>query len=115
MNMRMPYEIESPEGYDAVYPKTIAKFLASLGSSNVDASPAGKYGSVDNVSSHLVDLINTKYILVLKKDETGKVNPNEKIPKKFQSEKYTPIFSEKSVVVLENKHAFEKAFMVYNY
>ena len=116
MNMRMQYRIETPEGYDAVYPQSIAQYVASSGSENVNASPAGKYGFIDREDSKLVDLINTKYLLALKKDSEGKPSKDGSIPDKYQdTSKYKLSFEDKSVVVIERNNAYPRAFMVYEW
>src|SRR3989344_4947534 len=61
VNMRMPYGLESLEGYDAVYPLRIAQLLAALNGGRSGTDPLGRYGTVDDDTSRLLDLINTKY------------------------------------------------------
>jgi len=115
MNMRMAYNLESPEGYDAVYSKDIAQFLASLSSSNIKATTAGRYGFIDKEDSHLVDLMNTKYQLVLKRDQFGRASKEGKIPPYYLKDKYKVAFEDKTVVVLENINALPRASVVYDW
>lgn len=116
MNMRMQYRIETPEGYDAVYPQFIAQYIASLGSENLNASPAGKYGILDREDSRLVDMINTKYLLALKEDPDGNPSANGSIPDRYQdSSKYKLSFEDKTVAVLERNNAYPRALMVYEW
>lgn len=114
MNMRMAYGLESPEGYDAVYPQRIAQFLASMGSSNSSATTAGRYGFVDNEESHLIDLMNTKYLLAHKVDDKGKPDKNGKVLESYLVNNEVS-FESGSVAVLKNKDALERAFMVYQW
>lgn len=115
MNMRMQYGLESPEGYDAVYPQRVAQFLASLGSSDPDATLAGRYGFVDNERSHLMDLVNTKYLLAVRFD-AGLKKPSSSgdIPANYL-EGNELAFEDGSTVVLKSKDALERAFMVYDW
>lgn len=115
INILMPYKITTLEGYDAMYPLKFAKYLSVLNSGNLDATPMGRYGSVNSASSPLFDLSNTKYILTLKKDQYG--NPSEvgELPLKFQKDHLKEIFQDKHVAILENTRVLDRAFMVYQW
>ena len=112
INMMMPYEIETVEGYDAVYPLNYAQYLAALNSEQVGGDPMGRYGSVSNVNSKLFDLANGKYVLALKRDQEGKPDTTGNIPEKFSNPKLKKVFEDKTVVVLENISALPRAFFV---
>lgn len=114
INMKMPYRLEALEGYDAVYPLSIAKFLAAQGGL-VGTTPLGRYATVDNDTSHLLDLTNTKYYLALKVDERGKPSPEGEVPERFKEERFQKVFEDKSTVVFESKSALPRAFMVYEW
>ncbi|MDO8638556.1 MAG: YfhO family protein [Candidatus Daviesbacteria bacterium] len=115
INFLMNYQIETVEGYDAVYPIRYAKFLGVLNSGDVSASPMGRYGSVSNVNSPLLPLANAKYILALKKDLSGKPDPQGNLPAKFKQSFLRPVFSDRSVVVLENTRVLPRAVMFYDW
>jgi hypothetical protein len=115
INIRMAYKLESLEGYDAVYPVNIAQFIAALNSGRPDTSPQGRYGTVSNLHSRLLDLTNTKYLLVLKRNEGGDPDPEGSIPKQFMNEKYKIVFEDKTTTVLENRQVLPRAFMVYDW
>ena len=115
MNMRMHYKLESPEGYDAVYPVYISRFLAVLSSGNSKATFAGRYGFVDKEDSHLLDLINTKYYIALKKDDKGKPSPTGDLPQIYKNQKFTKVFEDRSVVILSSESANDRAFIVYDW
>jgi uncharacterized membrane protein (UPF0136 family) len=114
MNIRMQYGLESPEGYDAVYPQRIAQFLATSGSSNSSATTANRYGFVDNEESPLIGLMNTKYILALKTDEKGKPSPNGEVSPSLY-EKNNLAYESGSVAVMEKNNYIDRAFMVYQW
>ncbi len=115
INIRMAYKLESLEGYDAIYPVDIAQFIATINSEKPGASPQGRYGTVSNLQSHLLDLANTKYLLVLKRNAKGDPDPEGNIPKEFSLEKYKVAYEDKTTVVLENKEVLPRAFMVYDW
>lgn len=115
INLRMPYGLESPEGYDAVYTVSIAKFLSALNDMSGNATFTGRYGSVDREDSHLLDLLNTKYFLAVKTDKQGNVDPKGSLPKIYQSSRFRVAYEDKSTVVLESKSVLPRAFMVYDW
>ncbi len=115
INMRMPYNLESPEGYDAVYIVSIARFLSALNNMSGNATFTGRYGSVDREDSHLLDLLNTKYFLAVKRDKRGDVDPKGSLPKIYQSPRFKIAYEDKSTVVLESKSVLPRAFMVYDW
>lgn len=116
LNMKMAYFLESLEGYDAIYPVSIAKFIAIMNSEKPEAAPQGRYGSVTNLASPLLSLTNTKYLLALKKDEYNKPKITGKLEPWFLDMKhFEPVFEDKTTVVLENKKVMPRAFMVYDW
>jgi hypothetical protein len=115
MNMLMPYELETVGGYDAVYSLNIAKFIAVVNSEKPDADPQGRYGTVSNPNSKLLDLVNTKYLLVKKENEKGDPDKEGNLPKDINQEKYRPVFEDKTTVVLENTQVLPRAFVVYDW
>lgn len=112
INMMMSYKQDTVEGYDAVYPVTYAKYLATLNSGQTDTTPQGRYGSVSNFDSPLFDLANAKYILALKRDKNGKPSTDGMLPDKFLNPNFKKVFEENKVVVLENVSAQPRAFFV---
>ena len=112
INMMMPYDIETIEGYDAVYPLNFARYLSALNAGRVDTDAMGRYGSVSSVESRLLDLANVRYLLALKKDKSGKPTPDGDINERFKTDKLKPVFEDRSVVVLENTQVLPRAFFV---
>lgn len=112
MNMWSSYNLSSPSGYDAVYPLTIAKYIAAANSGIASTSPMGRHGSFDNVISPLFDLANNKYILALKRDKLAKPDINGNVSDEYNINKFIKIFEDKSVAVLENKNVFPRVFFV---
>jgi len=114
INMRVPFGLESLEGYDAVYPLRTAKFISFLNSERPGAGPMLRYGIVDNDISKLLDLVNTKYYLTHKLDQRGPA-PSGDIPEKFKTSRFKLVFEDKSVAVLESESVLPRAFMVYDW
>lgn len=115
INMRMNYGLDSLEGYDAVYPLRISKLIAAINSQRSGTGPVGRYGTIDNVYSPLMNLVNTKYFLTLKKDDRGNPSQVGKIPEEFQDSRFKKVFEDKSVAILENKNVLPRAFIVYDW
>ncbi len=115
INIKMVYKIESLEGYDAVYPLDIAKFIAVVNSLNPEVTPQGRYASVSNVNSHLLDLANTRYFLGLKVGQKGNSEKEGNVESRFNSKKFLKVYEDKTTVVLENKDFLPRAFVVYDW
>jgi uncharacterized membrane protein YfhO len=113
-NMWIPYRLESPVGYDPIYPQRTAEFLMFINGGNFK-NPTGRYADIKRFDSPLVDLINTKYILALKYDESGHISPQGKRLLKFQLPKLKLVFEDKSVQILENTAVLPRAFIVYDH
>jgi hypothetical protein len=79
------------------------------------ANPAGRYGIIDNDTSRLLDLANTKYYLALKTDNQGNPSPEGKIPQRFTNDRFKIAFTDKSVAVMESKTVLPRAFMAYKW
>lgn len=112
INMKMAYGIESFEGYDAIYPVNIAKYVAVSNSNNITATPQGRYASAVNYLSPLLDIANVKYLIALKKNDMGKPDQAGKIPS-YLNNKYKEVFNDKTTSVLENKNYMPRAAMYY--
>lgn len=104
VNLTMPYGFESLEGYETMRSALVSQLIASINSGSAFVSPAGRYGIIDNVTSPLLDLVNTKYYISLKKD-LGKYDPK----------RFKVAFEDGSVAVLESKSVLPRAFMVYDW
>lgn len=115
INMRMPYKIEALEGYDAVYPLQMSQFVAAVTSGKSGTRPVGRYGTLGDETARILDLVNVKYILAVKKDERNNPSPDGKISPEFDPELFQIVKKDKSTVILENKDVLPRAFMVYDW
>ncbi|KKU47433.1 MAG: hypothetical protein UX67_C0038G0007 [Candidatus Woesebacteria bacterium GW2011_GWF2_46_8] len=106
MNMWVPYGLESPSGYDAVYPVTWSKYLGVANKSDKNAPSLGRYAVVENYASPLIDMANNRYLLVLSKGA-----------KELELEEsgYKKVFEDKSVSVYENSEAFDRALLAFDW
>lgn len=115
INMRMPYKLETPEGYDAVYPLKISEFLVAINRGSGGAGENRRYAIIDNETSPLLGLLNTRYYLGIKKDADGIPSAAGKVPKNFDPARFKIAFEDKSVAVLESNSSLPRAFMVYDW
>lgn len=115
VNFQMYYGFETLGGYETMRPLLSSQFIATLNNNTSLANPSGRYGIIDNDTSHLLDLVNTKYYLTLKKDEKGQPSPNGRIPSKFSKERFKVSFEDKSTAIMESLGYLNRAFIVYDW
>lgn len=115
VNLHMSYGLETLGGYETMRPEKASRFIAALNNNSKNANPAGRYGIIDNDTSPLLALANTKYYLALKKNSQGEPDPEGELPERFSSERFNPVFEDKSVVVFEAIDALPRAYMVYDW
>lgn len=101
-NLLMNYGVETLEGYDAVYPAQISKFIATINGNYESLNSIRRYAIIDNYFSRLLDLGNVKYLVIFKKD----------LAQYLASGKFKVAFEDKSVVVLENLGVLPRSFQV---
>lgn len=112
ISMWIPFGLQSPSGYDAVYPERWAKMTAVINSGNVNATPMGRYGAIKGYGSKLFDLTNSKYVLALKRDKNNKPDLLGDVANGFSINKLEEVFEDRTVLVLENKDVLPRAFFV---
>lgn len=106
-NMWIPYGLESPAGYDAVYPARWAKYVAVANSGNIDAKPQGRYAILDSYTNRLLDVANGKYLVLLEDDDTDPVYEELAVTRDLEK-----VFEDKSVNVFLKRQALPRAFFV---
>ncbi|MFZ5932585.1 MAG: YfhO family protein [Patescibacteria group bacterium] len=114
INLKMAYGLEAMEGYDAVYPLRAAKLLSAMNYPKGGA-PLGRFGAVDNVTSPILDLINTRYWIALRDEGEGRFSPKGEIPDYFDDPRFKIVFEDKTTVVLESRTSLPRAFMFYDW
>jgi len=115
INMRMPYKIETMEGYDAVYPLEISQFIAAITSKKSGTAPVGRYGTIGDETERVLDLVSVKYDVVVKRNKENQPDIKGVIPAYFDQKQFPIVFEDRSVAILENKNVLPRAFMVYDY
>ncbi|MCX6724483.1 MAG: YfhO family protein [Candidatus Shapirobacteria bacterium] len=111
-NMWSYYGLESASGYNPLYPSRYAEFISVLNTNEVRFNDVGRYALVRNFNSQLFDLLNEKYLLVVKRSSDGRPNEQGDISYLYKDSKFKLIYSDKSVAVLENPLSFPRAFLV---
>lgn len=100
INMLMNYGIETLEGYDAAYPKSISEFIAKINGSLGSVNSIRRYAIIDNYNSSLLDLANVKYLIIKSED----------VQNFLKDKKYKLAFEDKSTAILENLNAKPRVF-----
>lgn len=96
-NISGVYGIQSPEGYDPLYPKNYADLISLIETGKNEQILFNRILRPKNINSSLYGLLNVKYILSFDKE----LNDQQ------------PIFSEGLTNVFINKNYLERAFVVY--
>lgn len=99
-NFLTHYKIQTVEGYDPLYLKTYAEYVASLERGLPNSNPPFGFNRIltpHNYNSQLFDFLNVKYVVSLEE---------------INSPKLTKVFEEGSTKVYKNNSSFERAFFV---
>jgi len=115
VNLHMNYGLETLAGYETIRPAKSAKFLAVLNKNASSAIPAKRYGIIDNKTSQLLNLANTKYFLTLKRNAKGEPDPKGVISEKYQISRFKKVYEDRSVAVLLNKQFLPRAKIFYDW
>jgi len=107
-NMWQIYGLYSSSGYDPVYPNSYADYLISEKMLDVPR----RFVELGNVNLNNRSELGVKYLLVLKRDERGKVDPGGEVPLWVNKDKWTEVFAEDAVAVLENNYFQPPYFFV---
>lgn len=113
-NMWIPFKLSSITGYDGIYPLSAAQLLATANSGKSDTPPQPRWGILENFDSKILDETNTRFIVAVKRDNSGKVSEDGQISNKLKMPKYKEVFSDKGVIVLENTQALPRTYLTKN-
>ena len=96
------YRLEDVSGYDPLYLRTYGELVAAWNRGEPDISPFvfNRILTPQDYSSRVADLLNVKYVLSLKDESSTKLKL---------------VFQEGQTRIYENKEAFPRAFLVYDY
>ena len=104
LSLWMAYGLKSASGYDAVYPQLWAKYLSAIDNGNLDY-PKGRLGDLITYNSPLLDIAGVKYLLAVKRDISGKPDPQGVPYPKFVNSRFQPDIAIGSVQVYDNPNA----------
>lgn len=110
-NMWSYYGLESASGYNPLYSSRYAEFISVLNTNEVRFD-VSRYALVRNFNSQLFDLLNNKYLLVMKRTSDGRPSEQGEISYLYKDSKFKLVYNNKSVAVLENTLSFPRAFLV---
>jgi len=102
-NFTLAYKLQSVDGYDPLYLLRYGELIAASERGKPDILPPFGFNRIitpQNYQSPIVDLLNVKYVLSLKEEDSAKL---------------VKVFQEGQTRVYENKNVFPRAFMVYDY
>lgn len=102
INSLMAYDIQTLEGYDAVYPLLSSEYISAVNSGSLETA-FRRYAIIDNLESKLASLANVKYLVVFTKDLED------------FDDQYKLVFTDKSVSVLEDQNVLPRAFLTYSW
>lgn len=102
------YKLESVEGYEPLRPLNYNR-LFHLFENNLYLSKAGRYSELEDIDPKFLSLMNVRYFPTLTSSLKKK-----KVIAKLLDYGFYPVFVDKSVTVLKNPHANERAFFVDN-
>ena len=112
MNMWVPYGIESLSGYDAVYPTLWSKFNGVISNNDVNSSGSTRYADFISIESRWFDLLNSKYLVAVKRNDKAIPDENGLPFYKYRLDKFKNVFEDRSVVIMENSQVYPRAFIV---
>src|SRR3972149_5131834 len=101
LNLFMPYQISSAEGYDPLYPARNSEWYSLVNSDSLDAL-SGRYGLIHRFDSKLIDQANVKYVIDYKKDANKNMSDTGAYEVGIDPEKYKEVYSEGRIKVFEN-------------
>jgi len=102
-NFSVAYRLQTIDGYDPLYLLRYGELIAASERGKPDISPPFGFNRIitpQNYQSPIIDLLNVKYVLSLKEENSAKL---------------VKVFQEGQTRVYENKNVFPRAFMVYDY
>lgn len=115
LNSWQSYNLMSPSGYEPLQLLSYANFL-NVVNNNLPNNRVSRYAEIYAYNSPLVDLTGVKYFIVAKrlKDETIEENEGE-LKSEFEISKFTPVFEDKSIIILENTSVMPRVMLFDNY
>jgi len=112
-SMFIPYNLSSPEGYDALMTKRYSEFANQIDEEKFSqVSTGSRWVIVHRYESSLLNLLGVKYLLSFNSDPVGDWNHQYS---KYPKEKYQLIFQHGKSQVYERKNVLPRAFIVHDF
>ena len=102
-NFSIIYKLQTVDGYDPLYSLRYGELITASERGKPDISPPFGFNRMitpQNYQSRIIDLLNVKYVLSLRDENSSKLKK---------------VFQEGETRVYENKNVFPRAFLVYDY
>ena len=107
------YKLQSVEGYDPLVLESYNRYFNKVNGYPLNVTTS-RYVELDNYPSAYLDVLNTKYILAVKRDIKGDVAKGNLLNEKITKSNYKKIYEDKTSVLLENPNALERGFFIEN-
>lgn len=101
-NSWIKYKLLSPSGYDPLYPFNYGAFY-NLYNKVAPWTEIGRYAELDAFESEVLDLASVKYLVAAKRNDRNIIDKKvDTLSFKINNPKYKRVFSDGTVIVLEN-------------
>ncbi|OGM72870.1 hypothetical protein A3H21_03010 [Candidatus Woesebacteria bacterium RIFCSPLOWO2_12_FULL_42_8] len=110
LNLHMPYKLNSPEGYDPIYPRANAQWLSLVNFSNKE-NLSRRYGIVHYFDSEFLDYAGVKYVLDYRKNQYGAPAEKGDYAKGIETNRYKEVFKEGRLSIFENMNVLPKIWI----
>lgn len=110
-NTWMPYKLQFVEGYDPLVSEDYVRYFKVLDKQGYN-SGIDRFSELNNYPSLLLDAMNVKYFIGVKRNEIAEIGKGEKLNYRLEETNYKKVFEDKATVVMENPQALERAYFV---
>ena len=114
LNLHMPYNLRSPEGYDPIYPRINAEWI-SLVNFGTKENLSRRYGIIHYFDSELLDYASVKYVVDYKKNMYGDPSQKGEYARGLDETRYKKVFDEGRIDVFENRNVLPRVWVTTNF
>src|SRR3989344_1936812 len=114
LNLHMPYNLRSPEGYDPIYPTINAEWI-SLVNFGTKENLRRRYGIIHYFDSELLDYASVKYVVDYKKNMYGDPSQKGEYARGLDETRYKKVFDEGRIDVFENRNVLPRVWVTTNF
>lgn len=109
------YSLMTPSGYDPLYTAQYARFYQVYKGEDPQGN-SSRYAELNNYDVPILDLAGVKYLMAAKRDKQGVIKEDgTNLSYKIPLQKYSQVFTDKTIVVLENKTALPRVINFSDY